>query len=130
MVAALPGDKQRGAEPDRRPILEPHRDFIVDKINRTSHLTLHRLREALAARGAVVSHNTVWEFLRRAGLRLNKVLLALERGRADVARKRARWRAWQGRFDPRRLVFIDETWIRTNMASRRGCRQTPELSVD
>ena len=56
----------------RRPILEPHRDFIVEQINRTSHLTLHRLKDALAARGVVVSHNTVWEFLRREGLRFKK----------------------------------------------------------
>ena len=56
----------------RRPILEPHRDFIVDQISRTSHLTLHRLKDALAARGVVVSHNTVWEFLRREELRFKK----------------------------------------------------------
>ena len=28
---------------------------------------------------------------------------------------RARWRAYQGRIDPRRLIFIDETWTKTNM---------------
>jgi putative transposase len=47
-------------------------------------------------------------------------LLALEQGRVDIARRRARWKAWQDRFDPKRLVFIDETWIRTNMAPLRG----------
>ena len=31
-----------------------------------------------------------------------------------------RWRSWQGRIDPERLVFIDETWIKTNMAPLRG----------
>jgi len=49
-----------------------------------------------------------------------KTLFALEQGRADVARKRRRWKAWQQGFDPRRLVFIDETWIKTNMAPLRG----------
>jgi transposase len=49
-----------------------------------------------------------------------KTLFALEQGRADVARRRQRWRAWQGRLDPEKLVFIDETWIKTNMAPRRG----------
>jgi hypothetical protein len=29
-----------------------------------------------------------------------------------------RWKAHQGRFDPRRLVFIDETWAKTNMGLR------------
>jgi transposase len=37
-----------------------------------------------------------------------------------VARKRARWKAYQGRIAPERLVFIDETWIKTNMAPLRG----------
>lgn len=35
-------------------------------------------------------------------------------------RKRVRWKKYQGRIDPKRLVFIDETWIKTNMAPLRG----------
>jgi transposase len=31
-----------------------------------------------------------------------------------------RWKAHQGRLDPRRLVFIDETWAKTNMTRLRG----------
>ncbi len=49
-----------------------------------------------------------------------KTLFALEQARADIARRRQRWRAWQSGLDPRRLVFIDETWIKTNMAPLRG----------
>jgi len=49
-----------------------------------------------------------------------KTLFASEQDRADVARKRQRWKAWQGRFDARRLVFIDETWAKTNMTRLRG----------
>ena len=37
-----------------------------------------------------------------------------------MARRRRRWRSWQGRLDPARLVFIDETWIKTNMTPLRG----------
>jgi len=37
-----------------------------------------------------------------------------------VARRRAQWRKYQGRIDPARLVFIDETWVKTNMAPLRG----------
>jgi transposase len=59
-------------------------------------------------------------FCAAKGCGSKKTLFALERGRADIARRRERWKAWQGRFDPRRLVFIDETWIRTNMAPLRG----------
>ena len=56
----------------RRRVLEPHRDFIVERLAQTSHLTLHRLKDELAARGVVVSHNTVWSFLRREGLSFKK----------------------------------------------------------
>ena len=56
----------------RRRVLEPHRDFIVERIGQEPHLTLHRLKDELAARGVSVSHNTVWQFLRREGLRFKK----------------------------------------------------------
>jgi transposase len=49
-----------------------------------------------------------------------KTLFALEQARADIARRRQRWRSWQSGLDPSRLVFIDETWIKTNMAPLRG----------
>jgi hypothetical protein len=51
-------------------------------------------------------------------------VLPSEQERADIARKRARWKSYQGRIDPKRLVFIDETWAKTNMAPLRGwCRR-------
>ena len=37
-----------------------------------------------------------------------------------MARRRTQWIKYQGRIDPRRLVFIDETWTKTNMAPLRG----------
>ena len=46
--------------------------------------------------------------------------MAGERDRPDVARRRAQWIKYQDRVDPARLVFIDETWTRTNMAPLRG----------
>ncbi len=54
------------------------------------------------------------------GCASKKTLFALEQAREDVARHRKRWKAWQRRLDPQRLVFIDETWIRTNMAPLHG----------
>jgi putative transposase len=47
-------------------------------------------------------------------------VVAGERDRPDVARRRAQWIKYQDRVDPARLVFIDETWTRTNMAPLRG----------
>ena len=37
-----------------------------------------------------------------------------------MALRRQRWKAYQGRLDPNRLVFIDETWAKTNMTPLRG----------
>ena len=37
-----------------------------------------------------------------------------------MARKRTRWKRHQGRLDPDRLVFIDETWARTDMTRTHG----------
>ena len=56
----------------RRPVLDPHRSFILERISQTPHLTLHGLKDELAARGVNVSHNAVWLFLRREGLSFKK----------------------------------------------------------
>jgi hypothetical protein len=45
---------------------------------------------------------------------------ASEQDRPDVARRRAQWTARQSWIEPTRLVFIDETWTKTNMAPLRG----------
>src|SRR3974377_1271006 len=56
----------------RKRVLMPHRDFIQERLKQTPHLTLHALKAELAARGGRVSHNGVWMFLRREGLRFKK----------------------------------------------------------
>jgi transposase len=47
-------------------------------------------------------------------------VVAGERDRPDVARRRAQWTKYQDRVEPERLVFIDETWTRTDMDPLRG----------
>lgn len=47
-------------------------------------------------------------------------MVASERDRPDIARRRAQWKKYQNRIEPERLVFIDETWTKTNMAPLRG----------
>lgn len=47
-------------------------------------------------------------------------MFASEQDRPDVARRRTWWRKYQDRIDPRRLVFIDETWAKTTMTRRHG----------
>ena len=49
-----------------------------------------------------------------------KTLFATEQDRPDVTRRRLQWRKYQARLDPARLVFIDETWAKTNMTRLRG----------
>jgi transposase len=49
-----------------------------------------------------------------------KTAFASEQHRPDVARRRRRWQRAIHHLDPERLVFIDETWIKTNMAPVRG----------
>jgi hypothetical protein len=34
--------------------------------------------------------------------------------------RRTQWKKYQGRLDPARLVFIDETWAKTNMTRTHG----------
>jgi transposase len=52
--------------------LEPHRAFVLAQLEAVPHLTLHKLKDMLAARGIAVSHDTVWRFLRREGRSFKK----------------------------------------------------------
>ena len=56
----------------RKRILAQHRAFIVERLEQVPHLTLFKLKDELAARGVRVSHDTIWQFLRREGLRFKK----------------------------------------------------------
>ena len=57
---------------NRGSALDAHRDFILEQIKRTPHLTLHGLAAIVGERGIRVSHNGVWHFLRREGLSFKK----------------------------------------------------------
>jgi transposase len=57
-------------------------------------------------------------------------VLASEQDRPDVARRRVRWKKYQASVDPARLVFIDETWAKTNMSALRGwCPRSDRLNA-
>ncbi|MDE2466802.1 MAG: transposase [Alphaproteobacteria bacterium] len=49
---------------DRKPVLGPHGDLLVQRIEAVPHLTLQRLKRGLAERGVKVSHNAIWTFMR------------------------------------------------------------------
>ena len=51
---------------------------------------------------------------------LRKSLHAAEQARKDVAKARLEWREQQPKLTPSRLVFIDESSVKTNMIRRYG----------
>jgi transposase len=96
-----------------------HHDWLVGRC-RERDFTLRGLVIALAERGLKVNYRSVWDFVHAEKLSFKKTVHASEQDRPDVARRREQWMKRQGAIDPRRLVFIDETWSKTNMAPLRG----------
>jgi transposase len=96
-----------------------HRVWLLQRI-KDADFTLRGLVSELAERRLKVDYRSVWEFVHAEKLSFKKSVVAGERDRPDVARRRAQWTKYQDRIEPERLVFIDETWTRTNMAPLRG----------
>jgi transposase len=55
---------------------------------------------------------------------------ASEQDRPDVAQKRADWRDCQHQVDPERLVFVDETGVKTNLSRIRGWAESGARLVE
>jgi transposase len=105
----------------KRPFaLADERDWLLARVAAKPDITLRALVVELAERGVKVSLYAVWHFLQKEGVTFKKSLHASELDRPDVARRRERWRRYQGRIDAKRLVFIDETWAKTNMTRTHG----------
>ena len=63
----------------------------------------------------------MWGFVHAEGLSFKKTVHASEQDRPDVVtRRRPQWRKYQTRIDAARLVFLDETWTKTNMTPLHG----------
>ena len=104
----------------RRVLCGSERDWLLARIAAVPDVTLRGLLSELAARGVKVSYGSVWRFFEFEGISFKKTVHASEQDRPDVARRRVRWKTHQGKLDPTRLVFIDETWAKTNMTRRQG----------
>jgi transposase len=113
-AAAKPMGGRRGSS------LAAERDWLLARLTEAPDLTLRALVAELGKRGVATSYGSVWRLVHAADLSFKKTLFAAEQDRPDVARRRERWRAYQHRLDPTRLVFIDETWAKTNMTRLRG----------
>ena len=100
--------------------LEAYRRWIIVRLAEKPDLTLRALAAELRARGAKGSAFAVWSIVTNTGLSFKKSLRASEQDRPDVARRRLQWKQHQDKVDPKRLVFIDETWVKTNMTRTHG----------
>ena len=76
-----------------RPLkLEDERDWLLTRLAEKPDLTLDALVLELAERrGVVVVRDTLWRFLRSAGISFKKTVRASEQDRPDVARRRRWW---------------------------------------
>lgn len=109
----------------KKPVLSgANADWLRKRI-RSGPFTLRKLTQELAARGIKTDLRAVWTFVHAEGLSQKKALRSAEQDRPDVARKRTRWKAHQ---DASRLIFIDATWIKTNMAPLRDWGPSGQVS--
>ena len=93
-------------------LLLSERQWLLARIAAKPDLSLRAIVAELSERGTPASYGAVWRFFKHEGITFKKSLFASEQDRADIARRRVRWKQHQGRLDPKRLVFIDETWAR------------------
>ena len=93
-------------------LLKSEREWLLARIAERPDLTLRAVVAELAERGTPASYGAVWRFFKRERISFKKSLYASEQDRADIARRRTQWKKYQGRLDPKRLVFIDETWAK------------------
>ena len=111
--------KQRGGYKKSR--LAGHDDKLKQWIADQPDLTLEELKGLCADQlGVKIGLNALWQRLDKLGLSFKKTLHASEQERADVIAKRRWWRQQQARWNPQRLVFVDETGLNTTMTRRYG----------
>ena len=106
------GHKQKG-------IRREHEESLTRRV-REGGFKLRGLVRELADRGLTVDYRSVWNFVHAEKLSFKKTVVASERDRPDIARRRMQWAERQDRIDPERLVLMDETWVKTNMEPLRG----------
>ncbi|MEJ0096254.1 MAG: IS630 family transposase [Methylocella sp.] len=111
--------------------LMPHRDFLETARREKPDITLQALCDhLLSERGIKADTSMMSRFFRRIGVTFKKRPSSREQDRPDISRHRKRWRAYQGLIDPKRLVFIDETWTKTNMTRLHGWAPKGQRLVD
>ena len=101
--------------------LAGHEGWLRAVLTARPDITLAELRRRLAAEKAItISLQAINTTIGALGYSFKKTSRAAEQDRPDIARKRRHWRTWQSWLRPERLMFIDETSAKTNMARLRG----------
>ena len=128
--------RQRGTvEPDqvggwKRSKLAPHAERVRALVAAEPDLTIAELHVRLTVAGIDTSPAGIGRFLAACELtRKKKTAHAAEQERPDVACARIAWRLWQPALNPEQLVFVDETWAKTNMARQHGRAQRGQRLV-
>jgi transposase len=106
--------------PTRPYALAGHEKLVRDLVSAHPDMTPGELHAGLTAAGVVVGRTLVHRYLEALGLTLKK---DTPRRRAGAAGRRAARQACcesQSELEPERLIFIDETWVKTNMARLYG----------
>ena len=108
--------------------------WLRDRLKVKGDLTLDEIvAEMATVHGLTVHRGSVGKWLHRLGLSHKKNLLASEILRPDVAERR---RVWVGTFQPdlanmlERMVFIDETSLKTNLVKTTGWAPVGKRLVD
>ena len=110
----LGGDRRSGR-------IEAQAPLILALLAATPDTTIEELRAALAERGHALRLRHAAAVLRPPPHHAQKKTAhASEQDRPDVLKRRQAWFDAQPDLDPERLVFIDETWAKTNMARTHG----------
>jgi transposase len=105
---------------------------IQTQVTTRPDATIAELRAWLSKTHQVsASIGLMWKTLAALDLTFKKTSLrAAEQDRPDVAKARTEWREKQPSLTPSKLVFIDETWTRTNMTRLYGRAPRGKRLVD
>lgn len=116
--------KPQGRPAGRFGKLAGHMDFLVARVQTEPDITLAELCDLLEGDfGIRVQPSSIHRALQRVGFSYKKGLIAQERDRPLVRHLRHVWLKhrlpWMG-SQAHRLVFIDETAVKTNLTRLRG----------
>jgi transposase len=99
--------------------LAPYEKEVRQLVAEPPDATLVELCEMLSEHVSV-STTTLCDFLYHLKITWKKTLRSSEQQRPDVAAQREEWKKLQEVLDIRKLVFTDETWVKTNMTPLDG----------